>query len=124
MFCPQCGAHQTEGKKFCTTCGFNLVVISQAMTGRLQPVHPATAGPDPRELQRQREMAKGVKLTIIGGAFVAMQFFSLIFTMPFRGDGPNFFWMFISLVVVGVGVCTSKAPRSSTPAPACTASRQ
>jgi len=104
MFCPNCGANQAEARKFCTICGTNLGVILQALTGQLQPAASYPPTPDPREIQRQREMARGVKLTIIGGIFIAMQFFSIIFTMPFRHDSPSFFWMFLSLILVGTGI--------------------
>ena len=104
MFCPNCGAHQTGGKKFCTTCGQNLALVSQALTGRSagvrEPVHLRSL-----EHDRQRDLAKGVKLTIIGGAFLALQFFTFIFSLPFRNAGSSFgFLSFIALVFMAVGV--------------------
>jgi hypothetical protein len=34
MFCPQCGANQTEELKFCNLCGANLHAVRQAVTMR------------------------------------------------------------------------------------------
>src|SRR5918997_7197448 len=34
MFCPQCGASQTEEQKFCKTCGANLQAVRQAVVVR------------------------------------------------------------------------------------------
>ncbi len=101
MYCPSCGANQAEGRRFCTNCGTNLWVVSQALSA------PPRAGgpnlpprPDPREAARQRELASGVKLALIGGAFVALQFFSFIFSLPFRRGGSTFgFWGFVALAL-------------------------
>lgn len=99
MFCPNCGAHQAEGKKFCTSCGTNLLLVSQALSGQA-PVLPSVD-----EIHRRRDLSKGVKMTIIGGAFLAIQFFSFIFSLPFRGDGSPFgFFSFIALVMMAVGI--------------------
>jgi hypothetical protein len=104
MFCPNCGGHQSGGKKFCTACGQNLTLVSQALTGRSAGVQePVRSGS--LEHDRQRDLAKGVKLTIIGGAFLALQFFTFIFSLPFRNSGSSFgFLSFIALVLMAVGV--------------------
>lgn len=80
MYCPQCGSNQSEGKRFCTVCGTNLQVVTQALTGQLQPAYYPPMVPYPYEIERQRETAKGVKLAIIGGGFVALKFFTAIFS--------------------------------------------
>ncbi|MGH9839265.1 MAG: hypothetical protein ACREEM_10820 [Blastocatellia bacterium] len=80
MYCPQCGSNQSEGKRFCTICGTNLQVVTQALTGQLQLAYHPPAIPHPYEIERQRETAKGVKLAIIGGGFVALKFFTAIFS--------------------------------------------
>ena len=33
MFCPTCGRDNSVGRKFCATCGTNLDVVSQALSG-------------------------------------------------------------------------------------------
>lgn len=104
MFCPNCGAHQSGGKKFCTACGQNLTLVSQALTGRSAGVQESVR-PGSLEHDRQRDLAKGVKLTIIGGAFLAIQFFSFIFSLPFRNSSSSFgFLSFIALIFMAVGV--------------------
>lgn len=42
MFCPQCGATQTEDLKFCNACGAHLLAVRQALTGR--PLAPPATG--------------------------------------------------------------------------------
>lgn len=33
MFCPTCGRDNAIGRKFCATCGTNLDLVSQALSG-------------------------------------------------------------------------------------------
>jgi hypothetical protein len=47
-------------------------------------------------------MAKGVRLSIIGGGIVALNFFSFIFS-GFRGSPPGF-WTFIGFILLAVGI--------------------
>ncbi len=104
MFCPRCGSNQGEGKRFCTVCGTNLATISQALTGEIpQPVHYLPPSPHPLEIQRQRDMAKGVRLSIIGGGIVALNFFGFIFSAH-RGGSPLGFWTFIGFILLAIGV--------------------
>jgi hypothetical protein len=105
MFCPKCGSNQGEGKRFCTVCGTNLAAVSQALTGQIpQPNYYATPAPHPLEIERQRAMAKGVRLSIIGGGIVALNFFSFIFSGPFRGGSPFGFWTFIGFILLAIGI--------------------
>lgn len=136
MFCPRCGSNQGEGKRFCTVCGTNLAAVSQALTGQIpQPNYYAAPIPHPLEVERleaerQRAMAKGVRLSIIGGGIVALKFFSFIFSGPFRGGSPFGFWTFIGFVLLAIGISkiiTSRPPGavdSPAPAPAQTHSMQ
>ena len=124
MFCPKCGSNQGEGKRFCTVCGTNLAAVSQALTGQIpQPNYYAPPMPHPLEIERQRDMAKGVRLSIIGGGIVALNFFSFIFSGPFRGGSPFGFWTFVGFILLAVGISkiiTSRPPSavsSSAPAP-------
>ena len=106
MFCPNCGVHQGGDRKFCPSCGQNLAVVSQAMGGQFGgPAHQAPGVPTFADRRRQEDLAKGVKLTIIGGAFLAIQFFGFIFSIPFRGGSSPFgFFSFVAFVLMAVGV--------------------
>ncbi len=103
MFCPTCGVHQSGDRKFCTSCGQNLFLISQALGGQLPFMPPGQLTIDERN--RQQDISKGVKLTIIGGAFLAIQIFGFIFTLPFRGNGSPFgFFSLVALVMMAIGI--------------------
>lgn len=106
MFCPNCGVHQTGERRFCPSCGQNLALISQAMSGDFGvPANVSSGQQTLLERRRQYDLSKGVKLTIIGGAFLAIQFFGFIFSIPFRGGSSPFgFFSFIALILMAVGV--------------------
>lgn len=111
MFCPKCGSNQGEGKRFCTVCGTNLAAVSQALTGQIpQPNYYAPPVPHPLEIERQREMAKGVRLSMIGGGIVAWRFFSFVFFSHFRGS-PFGFWTFIGFILLAIGISKIIASR-------------
>jgi hypothetical protein len=106
MFCPKCGSNQSEGRKFCTVCGTNLYLVSQALTGQLNQAPHYTPAPAPNqvELERQREVAKGMRMAIIGGGIVAFKLFSFIFSGPWRGGSPLGFWSFIGFILLAIGI--------------------
>src|SRR5215510_5699798 len=117
MFCPRCGSNQGEAKRFCTVCGTNLAAVSQAITGQIpQQNYYAPPAPHPMDIARQRDMAKGVRLSIIGGGIVALKFFSFIFSGPFRGGSPFGFWTLIGFILLAIGI--SKIINSRPPSPA------
>jgi len=115
MFCPTCGAQQSDTRKFCTSCGTNLLVVSQVLSGRTSGLQQPLAAPPPNinELARQRDLARGVKMTVIGGAFLAIQFFSFVFSLPFRTGGSPFgFFSFIALIFLAVGISKLASARA------------
>ena len=41
MFCPKCATQNLEGASFCRTCGANISLVPQALTGQMvQPAPP------------------------------------------------------------------------------------
>ena len=110
MFCPNCGAQQGDSKRFCTGCGTNLLLVSQVMTGQLpvaapqvQPAQPPPQTTHPSvEIERQRQMAKGLRMAIFGGGLLAYKLLSIIFTF---GRGTSFgFWGVLGFILLGIGI--------------------
>ena len=116
MFCPKCGSNQGE-RRFCTGCGTNLALVFQSLHGQL-PVTPTHTGPihtgqippgvhfmtpplTPYEMERQREYAKGMKLLLVGGAFLAFNILRFILSFGHSSFG---FFGFIGLVLFAVGL--------------------
>ena len=104
-----CGSNQVEGRKFCTTCGTSLNAGAQAASAQI----PSAAYPpyppypmDPHAAERERQAAKGLRLTVTGGIFVAIYLFSFVLSLPMRGgDVPGLisFLGFIGLIMGATG---------------------
>jgi hypothetical protein len=110
MFCPKCGSNQGEGRKFCTSCGTNLLLVSQALSGKLPQSNtlPPTPHVFDRELQ-QRELRKGIHFAIIGGGIIAGKLISFLFTGFPGGFG---FWGLAGIVLVAIGIAKIASYRS------------
>jgi len=107
MFCPKCGSNQGDGKKFCTVCGTNLFIVSQALTGQLQqpPIHYAPPAVSPLEIERQQEMRQGITMTVLGGGYIVYKLISFIFSFPFYGwRSPFGFLSFIAFIMFAIGI--------------------
>ena len=120
MFCPKCGSNQGDGKKFCTGCGTNLLVVSQALTGQLPPP-PVNYMPPvlpPHEIERQSEMKTGITLAVLGGGYLLYKIISFIFLAPFYGwHSPFGFLGFVAFILFAVGISKVLSSRAATSAP-------
>jgi hypothetical protein len=121
MFCPKCGSNQGE-RRFCTGCGTNLAAVSQSLLGT-PPANSAQSGPvhigpvyprqiphsqhfltppiTPYEMERQREYANGMKMLLVGGAFLAYNILKFIFSFGHSGLG---FFGFVGLLLFAIGL--------------------
>ncbi|MEO6726255.1 MAG: zinc ribbon domain-containing protein [Blastocatellia bacterium] len=107
MFCPKCGSNQSDGKKFCTVCGTNLFIVSQALTGQLPhpPVQYAPPAISPHEIERQQEMKKGITMAVLGGGYIVYKLISFIFSFPFYGwRSPFGFLSFVAFIIFAIGI--------------------
>jgi hypothetical protein len=101
MYCPKCGSNQVEGRRFCTVCGVNLHVVTQALSGNLVPAqNQPPPVPHPFEIEQKRETAKGLRFAIIGGGILAYKLFGLLLS---RGSFFGF-WTFIAFILLALGV--------------------
>ena len=67
MYCPSCSTQSIEGAKFCKSCGMNLTIITQAISGSVVVADP---GRD-REFKRtRRQISEGIKGASIGAALL------------------------------------------------------
>ena len=101
MFCPKCAAQNLDGASFCRTCGANISLVPQALTGQL-------IQPPPMEVQEGCRTKRGKELTLeqpfknffLGIAFVII---SIVLSRTI-GQG-WWFWMLIpafSLMATGL----------------------
>ena len=69
MYCPKCAAQNAEDAKFCRTCGANLSLVPQALTGKFGKQQR-------RELERRPEssIAHGISTAFMGIGFLVVAF--------------------------------------------------
>ncbi|MEK6321196.1 MAG: zinc ribbon domain-containing protein [Acidobacteriota bacterium] len=73
MYCPNCGANNQDEVKFCTRCGTNLEVVSDALRGR----PTGTLETDERMVRLLKDYYRSRRMTIIGGAASLIALFKL-----------------------------------------------
>jgi hypothetical protein len=72
MFCPKCATQNVEGVSFCRSCGANIGLVPQALTGQL-PSAPAKHGYDwdsRRKRRREPSLDNGIRHFMMGLAFI------------------------------------------------------
>ena len=100
MYCPECAAQNSNDAKFCRVCGTDLVLVAQAMTGRLPSRKKTRAvGCDGDEKQPQQKMAKSITNGFMGLGFVVVAL-SLMLT----GEGWGVYMFIPGFMFIGTGV--------------------
>src|SRR5215467_14241051 len=67
MFCPTCSSEAAEGAKFCKTCGLNLTIVTQALSGGVITSDPMRD----REYKRARKsISDGIQGMAVGAALL------------------------------------------------------
>jgi uncharacterized membrane protein len=107
MFCPKCATNNLEGASFCRSCGANISLIPQAMTGQIaQPAPPddelVDDGCSPRG-RRRRELTIE---TAFKNIFIGVAFLIIAIALSRTIGAGWWFWMLIpafSLVGTGIG---------------------
>ena len=73
MYCPSCGSNNQDEVKFCTKCGTNLGVVSDALRGRTT----GALETDERTVTLLKDYYRSRRMMIIGGAAAALALFKL-----------------------------------------------
>ncbi len=96
MFCPKCGTKNPESGKFCRSCGADLSVVSQALSGDRRDLITEAFGDDSRSARRRRlrtdpdeAWSAGVRQTVFGAGFLIISF--VLFTTNVAG-GNTWWW--------------------------------
>ncbi|HSB09529.1 MAG TPA: zinc-ribbon domain-containing protein, partial [Blastocatellia bacterium] len=73
MFCPSCGSNNVEDVKFCTRCGTNLDVVSNALRGRTT----GALETDERTVTLLKDYYRSRRMLFIGAAASIISLFKL-----------------------------------------------
>jgi hypothetical protein len=102
MFCPKCATQNLDGASFCRTCGANISLVPQALTGQLvqSPAEDFVEGRRGRKQGRELTLDRAFKNIFMGIAFL------VIAVAASRSIGEAWwFWMLIpAFSMMGTGV--------------------
>jgi hypothetical protein len=86
MYCPKCGSANQDDLKFCTRCGTNLGIVSDALGGKFDNQTEM----DERLVSLLKNYYRGRRLTIAGFVLSALMIFKLALSV-FWGLGEGLF---------------------------------
>jgi hypothetical protein len=105
MYCPRCATQNIDSARFCRSCGANLSLVPQALSGRLpedqsDKVERAIKG----AIRRRREpnLGRGIRRTSLGLAFLV-----IVAALFITGTSPGFaeIWLLIpAFLLLGRGI--------------------
>src|SRR6266498_5898795 len=105
MYCPRCATENIDSARYCRSCGANLSLIPQAMSGRLpqdqsEKVESAIKGAIKR--RREPNLGRGIRRISVGFAFLVIAAV-LFFTKSSGGFGQ--IWLLIpAFLLIGKGI--------------------
>lgn len=106
MYCPNCAA-PIDGVKFCRSCGANVSLVPEAMTGRLPTAAGSdTTGQDDGRRGRHKRRGSPNVASGIQRAFMGLGFVFVAMALSFSRAGNDWwFWMLIpAFIFLGSGI--------------------
>ena len=111
MFCPKCATQNAEGASFCRSCGANISLVPQALTGQLPDASPVGFAESRREFRRRMRhrggtpsMADGIRQISMGVGFLLVAMAIGLFGREMGGQ-VWWFWMLIpAFALLGKGI--------------------
>ncbi len=100
MYCPTCGSNNADELKFCTQCGTNLAVVSEALNGKFAGLSLGEA----ERVALLKNYYRGRRSAIIGFITVAISAFKLSLG-SLLGNPELSMWfvpLFLLLIVMGL----------------------
>ena len=102
MYCPKCATQNAEDVKFCRSCGTNLSLVPQALTGHLPVAPPGRRRHRNREEDGPANIANGITKAFMGFGFMLVSLGVFFFAPVGR---IWWFWMLIpAFAMLGKGV--------------------
>lgn len=106
MFCPRCAAQNTEEAKFCRSCGTDISLVPQAITGVL--AEKLAVGEDDSLSRRDRRHARkhgGAPVNIervVRGIFMGLAFIFVAFAARTWAPAGNIWWFWLFIPAFGM----------------------
>ena len=103
MFCPKCATQNLDGASFCRTCGANISLVPQALTGQIANAPEE----DVDHRRRRRRNSKEVTLDqAFKNAFMGIAFLLIAIVLSRLAMGQTWwFWMLLpAFSMMGTGI--------------------
>ena len=109
MFCPKCATQNLDGASFCRSCGANISLVSQALTGQMaQPQPPVEQEVDEGGGFCSPRRKRGKELTLeqaFKNAFMGVAFLIIAIALSRTIGHGWWFWMLIpAFSLLGTGL--------------------
>lgn len=106
MFCPKCATQNLEGASFCRTCGANISLVPQAMTGQLVQTPPPDEEMLDESCNRRRGRRRQLTLdTAFKNIFIGVAFLVISIALSRTIGAGWWFWMLIpAFSLLGTGI--------------------
>ena len=91
MFCPKCGAKNADGASYCRSCGANISLVPQALTGQLPVTDPDRWDKHSRKRRhREPSVDEAIRTITMGVAFIVV---SILVGKYAPGGSVWWFWL-------------------------------
>jgi hypothetical protein len=113
MYCPKCATQNLEEARYCRSCGVNLSLVPQALSGQL-PETPSSPHDVWKHRKSEPSMAEGIQKLFMGVGFLLV---AIVLGIIGRGRG-WWYWLLIpafGLLGKGVADVTVAKQRLSNP---------
>jgi zinc-ribbon domain len=103
MFCPKCATQNLDGASFCRTCGANISLVPQALTGQIvtPQAEDVVEGRGRRKRSREVTLDQSFKNIFMGVAFLLV---SIVLSRSGMGQGWWFWLMVPAFSMMGTGI--------------------
>ena len=104
MYCPRCASQNIDSARFCRSCGANLSLVPQALTGRLPEDRAVKVERAIEGIKRRREpnLSRGIRKSFLGLAFL-----TIVAVLFITRGSPGFgeIWLLIpAFILLGKGI--------------------
>ena len=109
MFCPKCAAQNLEGASFCRTCGANISLVPQALTGQIVQPPPEDLDESARGRRRRARREKRDREPTLDSSFknifMGIAFLIIAIALSRTIGAAWWFWMLIpAFSLMGTGL--------------------
>ncbi len=92
MFCPNCATKNIDGAHFCRSCGANISLVPQALTGQLPEANPPDDEYSRRHRRRARSSEYAIRSVMTGVMFAVM---AVMISRFAPGGSRWWFWLLV-----------------------------